>query len=107
MGVGEQPSGITPSHPGSLYDIPSPRAAQDLKSMPDLASYIHLERVVPLIVKQSWALTLPNFSVQNRPSGSILSIQDVSSAPSEQENPTGPTIEGIGYTQEKLSCDGF
>ena len=107
MGVGEQPSGVTPSHPGSLYDIPSPRAAQDLKSMPDLASYIHLERVVPLIVKQSWALTLPNFSVQSRPSGSILSIQDVSSAPSEQENPTGPTIEGIGYTQEKLSCDGF
>jgi len=83
MGVGEQPSGVTPSHPGSLYDIPSPRAAQDLKSMPDLASYIHLERVVPLIVKQSWALTLPNFSVQSRLSGSILSIyiQDVSSAP--------------------------
>ncbi|CAD6241549.1 unnamed protein product [Miscanthus lutarioriparius] len=102
MGVGEQPSGVTPSHPGSLYDIPSPRAAQDLKSMPDLASYIHLERVVPLIVKQSWALTLPNFSVQSRPSGSILSIQDVSSAPSEQENPTGPTIERIGYRQETL-----
>ncbi|KAJ1281739.1 hypothetical protein BS78_04G328600 [Paspalum vaginatum] len=102
MGVGEQPSGVTPSHPGSLFDIPSPRPAQDLKSMPDLVSYIHLERVVPLIVKQSWALTLPNFSVQSRPSGSILSIQDVSSAPSEQENPTAPTVKRIGYTQETL-----
>lgn len=102
MGVGEQPSGVTPSHPDSLFDIPSPCPALDLKSMPDLASYIHLERVGPLVVKQSWALTLPNFSVQSRPSGSILSIQDVSSVPSEQENPTGPTIERIGYRQETL-----
>ncbi|PUZ78387.1 hypothetical protein GQ55_1G448500 [Panicum hallii var. hallii] len=102
MGVGEQPSGVTPSHPGSLFDIPSPRPAQDLTSMTDMASYIHLERIVPLVVKQSWALTLPNFSVCSRPSGHILSIQDVSSAPSEQEKPTGPAIERIGYTQETL-----
>ncbi|OEL19133.1 hypothetical protein BAE44_0019850 [Dichanthelium oligosanthes] len=102
MGLGEQPSGVTASHPGSLFDIPSPRPAQDLKSMTDLASYIHLERIVPLVVKQSWALTLPNFSVQSRPSGYILSIQDVSSTPSEQEKPTGLTIERIGYTQETL-----
>lgn len=102
MGVGEQPSGVTPSHPVSLFDIPSPRPAQDLKRMPHLASYIHLERVVPLIVKQSWALTLPNFSVQSRSSGSILSIQEVSSVPSEQENPSEPTIRRIGYTQETL-----
>ncbi|KAF8691821.1 hypothetical protein HU200_040223 [Digitaria exilis] len=102
MGVGDQPSGVSPSLPGSLFDIPSQRPAQDSKSMTDLASYIHLERIVPLVVKQSWALTLPNFSVQSRPSGYILSIQEVSSTPSEQEKPTGPTIERIGYTQETL-----
>ncbi|KAL6591561.1 hypothetical protein ACP70R_050064 [Stipagrostis hirtigluma subsp. patula] len=102
MEIGEQPSGVAPSHPGSLFDVPSPRPAQDLKSMPVLASYIHLERVVPLVVKQSWALTLPSFSIQSRPSGSILSIQDVSSTPAEQEKPPGPTIERIGYTQETL-----
>lgn len=102
MGVGEQPSGVAPSHPGSFLGIPSPRPAHDLKSMPDVASYIHLERIVPLVVKQSWALSLPNFSVQSRPSGYILSIQDVSSTPSEQEKPAGPTIERIGYTQETL-----
>ncbi|KAG2662757.1 uncharacterized protein LOC120650784 [Panicum virgatum] len=102
MGVGEQPSGVTPSHPGSLFDIPSPGPAQDLTSMTNLVSYIHLERIVPLVVKQSWALTLPNFSVHRRPSGHILSIQDVSSSPSEQEKPTGPTIERIEYTQETL-----
>ncbi|XP_062221402.1 uncharacterized protein LOC133920847 [Phragmites australis] len=102
IGVGEQPSGVTPSHPGSLFDVPSPRPAQDPKSMPDLASYIHLERVVPLLVKQSWALTLPNFSIHSRASGHILSIQDVSSAPPEQEKSAGPTIERIGYTQEAL-----
>ncbi|CAL4886141.1 unnamed protein product [Urochloa decumbens] len=101
MEVGEQPSGV-PSHPDSLFDIPSPRPAQDLKGMPDLASYIHLERIVPLAVKQSWALTLPNFSVQSKTSGHILSIQDVSATPSEQEKPTGPTVERIGYTQETL-----
>ncbi|KAL6912367.1 hypothetical protein ACP4OV_001172 [Aristida adscensionis] len=102
LGIGEQPSGVAPSHPGSLFDVPSPRPAQDLKSTPSVASYIHLERVVPLVVKQSWALTLPNFSIQSRASGSILSIQDVSSTPGEQEKPPGPTIERIGYTQETL-----
>ncbi|XP_044955362.1 uncharacterized protein LOC123405913 [Hordeum vulgare subsp. vulgare] len=99
MGIGEQP---TPSHPGSMFDDPSERPAQDPNSMPTLASYIHLERVVPLIVKQSWALTLPNFSVQSRASGHILSIQDVSVTPPEQEKPPQPTIERIGYTEEAL-----
>ncbi|XP_024316563.1 uncharacterized protein LOC100842049 isoform X2 [Brachypodium distachyon] len=99
MGIGEQP---TPSNPGSMFDVPSPHPAQDPESMPSLASYIHLERVVPLVVKQSWALTLPNFSVQSRASGHILSIQDVSVAPPEQEKPPEPTIERIGYTQEAL-----
>ncbi|CAM0905317.1 unnamed protein product [Alopecurus aequalis] len=99
MGIGEQP---TPSHPGSMFDVPSPHLAQDPKSMPSLASYILLERVVPLVVKQSWALTLPNFSVQSRASGHILSIQDVTTTPPEQEKSPQPTIERIGYTQEAL-----
>ncbi|EMS47512.1 hypothetical protein TRIUR3_06764 [Triticum urartu] len=99
MGIGEQP---TPSHPGSMFDDPSERPAQDPSSMPALASYIHLERVVPLVVKQSWALTLPNFSFQSRASGHIISIQDVSVTPPEQEKPLQPTIERIGYTQEAL-----
>ncbi|XP_006649198.2 uncharacterized protein LOC102704955 [Oryza brachyantha] len=102
MGIGEQPAGVTPSHPGPLFDVPSPRPSQDLKSMPGLTSYIHLERVVPLVVKQSWALTLPNFSIQSRASGHILSIQDVSSTPPEQEKTPQPTIERIGYTPEAL-----
>ncbi|XP_047086284.1 uncharacterized protein LOC124697787 [Lolium rigidum] len=99
MEIGEQP---TPSHPGSMFDVPSPHPSQDPNSMPSLASYIHLERVVPLVVKQSWALTLPNFSVQSRASGHILSIQDVTATPPEQEKPPQPTIERIGYTQEAL-----
>lgn len=99
MEIGEQP---TPSHPGSMFDVPSPHHSQDPNSMPSLASYIHLERVVPLVVKQSWALTLPNFSVQSRASGHILSIQDVTATPPEQEKPPQPTMERIGYTQETL-----
>ncbi|GJM87512.1 hypothetical protein PR202_ga03474 [Eleusine coracana subsp. coracana] len=100
MVTGEQPS--APSHPGSLFDMPSPRPSQDLKSMPDLKSYIHLERVVPLVVKQSWALTLPNFGIQSRVPGCILSIQDVSSTNPEEEKPPEPTIERIGYVHEAL-----
>ncbi|GJM87439.1 hypothetical protein PR202_ga03393 [Eleusine coracana subsp. coracana] len=100
MVTGEQPS--APSHPGSLFDMPSPRPSQDLKSLPDLKSYIHLERVVPLVVKQSWALTLPNFGIQSRVPGCILSIQDVSSTNPEEEKPPEPTIERIGYIHEAL-----
>ncbi|TVU27604.1 hypothetical protein EJB05_19097, partial [Eragrostis curvula] len=100
MITGEQPS--APSHQGSLFDMPSLYPSQDLEGMPDLESYIHLERVVPLVVKQSWALTLPNFNIQSRTPGSILSIQDVSSTGPEEEKPPGPTIERIGYTHEAL-----
>jgi AP-5 complex subunit beta-1 len=100
MVLGEQPS--TPSRPGSLFDLPSPRPSQDNKSMPNLKSYIHLERVVPLVVKQSWALTLPNFCIQSRATGCILSIQDVSPTNPEDEKPPQPTVERIGYTHEAL-----
>ena len=60
LGLGEQIPGVTAPHPGSFFQVPSPRPSQDLKKSSGLSSYIHLERVIPLVVKQSWLLTLPN-----------------------------------------------
>ncbi|OAY82689.1 hypothetical protein ACMD2_22326, partial [Ananas comosus] len=81
MGSSEQPSGVSPS--ASLFQVPSPRPPQDLnKKLSSISSYIHLERVVPLLVQQSWLLALPNFNTQSNGSTSFVGIQDISSSPS-------------------------
>ncbi|XP_022776494.1 uncharacterized protein LOC111318108 [Durio zibethinus] len=59
LNLGEQLLGISPSsHSGSFFSVPSPRHYQDLKKSRNISSYIHLERMIPLLVKQSWSLSL-------------------------------------------------
>ncbi|KHG20172.1 AP-5 complex subunit beta [Gossypium arboreum] len=59
LNLGEQLLGISPSsHSGSFFNVPSPRHSQDPKKLKNIASYIHLERMIPLLVKQAWSLSL-------------------------------------------------
>ncbi|OMO93898.1 hypothetical protein COLO4_16624 [Corchorus olitorius] len=59
LNLGEQLLGISPSsHSGSFFSVPSPRHSQDLKKSRNISSYIHIERVIPPLVKQSWSLAL-------------------------------------------------
>ncbi|KAL2938922.1 AP-5 complex subunit beta-1 [Bienertia sinuspersici] len=70
LNLGDQLVGISPSsHANSLYNIQSPRFSDDLKKSRSIASYVHLERVIPLLVKQSWSLSLPviGYSVDKNP----------------------------------------
>ncbi|XP_072967137.1 uncharacterized protein [Typha angustifolia] len=104
LGIGEQSSSVSSSpHPGSLFQVPSPRVARDLKKSSGVASYIHLERVVPLLVKQSWSLTLPNLSIQSNGGSSSGGFQDISSSPSLQsEKEIDVSIEKISKQKEPL-----
>ncbi|XP_052205027.1 uncharacterized protein LOC127809898 [Diospyros lotus] len=55
----DQLPGIAPSHQSSSYfNVQSPQTLHDLKKSQTISSYIHLERVIPLLVKQSWSLSL-------------------------------------------------
>ncbi|KAK8490090.1 hypothetical protein V6N11_081560 [Hibiscus sabdariffa] len=59
LNLGEQLLGISPSaHSGSFFSAPSPRHYPDVKKSMNISSYIHLERMIPLLVKQSWSLSL-------------------------------------------------
>ncbi|AEE76302.1 putative AP-5 complex subunit beta-1 protein [Arabidopsis thaliana] len=55
---------VTPStHSSTFFSVQSPRFRHDPSKSRNLSSYIHLERVTPLLVKQSWSLSLPSLSV--------------------------------------------
>ncbi|KAJ1692464.1 hypothetical protein LUZ63_009162 [Rhynchospora breviuscula] len=56
LSIGEQKSGLAPAPlPASLIDVP-PHPSPDLKKSTGIGSYIHLERLKPPLVKQSWFL---------------------------------------------------
>ncbi|KAL3524653.1 hypothetical protein ACH5RR_013025 [Cinchona calisaya] len=58
LNIGEQLPGISPSTHSSSFFIQSP-GHHDVKKSRNILSYIHLERTVPLLVRQSWSLSLP------------------------------------------------
>ncbi|KAK9117896.1 hypothetical protein Scep_015989 [Stephania cephalantha] len=56
---------------------PSPHIASfDLKKSRNISSYTHLERVIPLLVKQSWSLSLSTFGFGSGQPGYIETIRD-------------------------------
>ncbi|ESQ47899.1 hypothetical protein EUTSA_v10019942mg [Eutrema salsugineum] len=55
----------TSTHPSTFFNVQSPRFRHDPNKSWNLSSYIHLERVTPLLVKQSWSLFLPSVGVGN------------------------------------------
>ncbi|KAI9170125.1 hypothetical protein LWI28_022898 [Acer negundo] len=55
LNLGEQLLSIAPStHSSSFFNVQSPRHYHDIKKSKNISSYIHLERVIPLLIKQSW-----------------------------------------------------
>ncbi|KAL0719135.1 hypothetical protein Bca4012_068459 [Brassica carinata] len=57
---------VSPStHSSAFFTVQSPRFRHDPNKSLNLSSYIHLERITPLLVKQSWSLSLPSLGVGN------------------------------------------
>ncbi|KAJ9549510.1 hypothetical protein OSB04_022053 [Centaurea solstitialis] len=113
--TGDQLPGISPSsHSSSFFSVQSPRFSYDSKKSKEISSYIHLERVVPLLVKQSWSLSLTSFGIGGDKARYLEVIKDndipltqPDSADGNTDVPMLPAIEGpnepLRVTDSKVS----
>ena len=86
LNLGEQLLGISPSsHSGSFLGVPSPRHYQDLKKSRNISSYIHLERMISPLVKQSWSLSLLPLGVGSNKSEFSGGIRESEASTDERE----------------------
>nr|XP_043607267.1 uncharacterized protein LOC122579214 [Erigeron canadensis] len=97
------------SHSTSFFSVQSPRFSYDPKKLKDISSYIHIERVVPLLVKQSWSLSLNSFGVSGDKPRYMEVITDTNTSSWQPETPddnaevsTIPAIEGPNQSREPL-----
>ncbi|XP_060675509.1 uncharacterized protein LOC132804970 isoform X2 [Ziziphus jujuba] len=96
LNFGEQILGISPSsHSSSFFNVPSPRASHNLKKSKNISSYVHLERVNPLLVKQSWSLSLSSFCIGNNNPDYLEGIRDSEPVVEEREIDSSSTIQII------------
>ncbi|KZV36746.1 hypothetical protein F511_39291 [Dorcoceras hygrometricum] len=86
--------GVTPStHPSSFFNKQSTQTVQNLKGSGNITSYIHLERVTPLLVKQAWSLSLPNMHANPDKPGFLEGIWDNEPASEEKELTVSANME--------------
>lgn len=77
LNLGEQLPGVSPSpHLGAFFQAQSPRPSHDAKNLQAVSSFIHLERVIPLLVKQSWSLAISGLGIENNKHGYFEVIGD-------------------------------
>uniref|UniRef100_A0A1D1XYH7 AP-5 complex subunit beta n=2 Tax=Anthurium amnicola TaxID=1678845 RepID=A0A1D1XYH7_9ARAE len=103
LNLGEQLQGVAPSpHVGLFYQVPSPRSSHT--KQPNISSYIHLERVIPLLVKQSWSLIIPYLGPQNDEPVHLEGLSDAGlvSGSVDVSNGADGNFESISSTQEPL-----
>ncbi|XP_030453919.1 uncharacterized protein LOC115675418 [Syzygium oleosum] len=75
--LGEQLPTMTPSgESDTFFNVQAPRLPHDPRKSRNISAYVHLERVVPLLVKQSWSLSLANLGFGNAKAESIVGIKD-------------------------------
>lgn len=77
LNLGEQLLGISPSpHSSSFFSVQSPRHYQNFKQSRNVSTYIHIERITPLLVKQCWSLSLSPLGVGSSKPSFLDSIRD-------------------------------
>ncbi|CAN0923865.1 AP-5 complex subunit beta-1 [Linum grandiflorum] len=67
LSFGDQLLSATPSPlSNSFFSVQSPRHHPEIKKCQNISSYIHLDRMIPLLVKQSWSLSLSPLGINGR-----------------------------------------
>ncbi|KAK9076264.1 hypothetical protein SSX86_004597 [Deinandra increscens subsp. villosa] len=106
LSTGDQ---LPSSHSTPYFTVQSPRFSHDSKKSKDISSYIHLERVVPLLVKQSWSLSLASFNISGEKPYYMEVITDNNTPTWQPETPENnteipivPALEGPNQSQEPL-----
>ncbi|KAK9275628.1 hypothetical protein L1049_022895 [Liquidambar formosana] len=98
--LGEQLTGISPSpHSSSFFNVQSPQLPHNLKKSRNISSYIHLERVIPLLVKQSWSLSLPTTGDGGDRPGYLECIRDSEALVDEIELDSSADIHFLSGTE--------
>ncbi|KAF5737910.1 hypothetical protein HS088_TW13G00801 [Tripterygium wilfordii] len=94
LNLGEQLLGIAPStHSSSFFNLQSPRHYNNLKKSRNISSYVHLERVIPLLVKQSWSLSLSPLGNGSDKSNYPESIRDAEPQLCQEELDDGANFQ--------------
>ncbi|KAL3830660.1 hypothetical protein ACJIZ3_019462 [Penstemon smallii] len=94
LNMGESLPGISPStNSSSYFSFHSHQSLHDKKRTSSIASYIHLERVIPLLVKQSWSLSLPNLSINPEKSGFLEGIRDNEPTGEERDSEISSSVD--------------
>lgn len=75
--LGEMLPTMAPSgESDTFFNVQIPRLSHDPRKSRNISAYVHLERVVPLLVKQSWSLALANLGFGNANADSAKGIID-------------------------------
>ncbi|KAF3792578.1 AP-5 complex subunit beta-1 [Nymphaea thermarum] len=99
LNLGEQlPGDASSTHLSSFLQSQSPTAFRDVNKTRDISSYILLERVVPLIVKQSWSLTIPSQVIED--SGHSYLLNDPSTVTSDPNS--GVSSDGLRVIESEI-----
>ncbi|KAJ4951001.1 hypothetical protein NE237_027833 [Protea cynaroides] len=109
LNLGEELPGISPSQPSSsFFRAQYPQPFRDLKKSRNISSYVHIERVIPLLVKQSWSLSLLTLGIGSENPVYLEGIRD-SQTPVDVRDVEGSSeiqivseTEGINQPQEPL-----
>lgn len=108
LNLGEQLIGISPSHhSSSFFNIQSPRYSYNAKKSRNISSHVHLQRAIPLLVKQTWSLSLSSLYQETNKPDYVVDIGDSEPTDDEKENDGGmvqiiPTTERIEQPQAPL-----
>ncbi|KAH9624532.1 hypothetical protein KSS87_000926 [Heliosperma pusillum] len=103
LNLGDQLIGLSPSP----HFNAQPHLPQDPKKSRSISSYIYLERVIPLLVKQSWSLALPSLAYEVDEEGFVDAIKDDKSKSNGKDTDGKNAIEcipeaRIDHSQEPL-----
>ncbi|KAL7001544.1 hypothetical protein U1Q18_002697 [Sarracenia purpurea var. burkii] len=91
---GDRLLGISPSPQSDLYfHVQSPQPSGDIIKSRTISSYIHLERVIPLLVKQSWSLSLSTLGISVDKPAYLEGIRDSEPSVEQREVDGGTNIQ--------------
>ncbi|PKA65186.1 hypothetical protein AXF42_Ash013307 [Apostasia shenzhenica] len=103
MNLGGQLPGVSPSsHPTAFFEVPSSLHSQDNKKLSGVSQCMHLRRAIPLLVKQSWSLILPNLESHNDETSYFEGIRDIIIPSTAPEREIEPNINRAISSEEPL-----
>ncbi|KAH0470206.1 hypothetical protein IEQ34_001764 [Dendrobium chrysotoxum] len=103
INFGGQLPGVSPStHPASLFQVPLPRYPQDANKRSSISAFIHLERAISPLVKQSWSLTLPSIETGKSETSYSKEIKDVLTPSTAPDGEADVSIDRISLQEEAL-----